>query len=501
MFDDETISIARKYGVTMPVAAAILAGTITPEDAQAGALTQGAKRIIDERFSNPVAASNPRKGVLANTETMPAGIDSRNMDMGDNLNIEDFEGHPYIMTQSDRSAAGGTVRSINDKEIDGVNLRGGRDFMFDPESDGQVWASFPSVVDSLHSRAGKLQKETGKSPILMPYAMAPTGIDFATMPLDTMINYARQGMSKANLKKLDSQIKKVMPQWSGVMNPASNSQFKNVTGDTRKAIAKIIDVEFRDVNGGLSMGEARAATSASDQYLIPDGSLRNAGIIDPSKPVLADSGHPTYLGGLQGEGIGRFTDSMNARAFAEANGRKITGKPSDIRALSMNHDLQQGVIDENLLRFIEDHKKKLGVVGGTAASGLASADDKDYDAIYAERDARAKMSPRERKHAPRASQALRDHDLSTMLPALGNVVQGAVRDSAATLDYVHPANLARLMLDPGKEGLSRFVSKPITNMYKEAVSPIVNPILYDEEDPEAKGRAEKLKDFGGFFGL
>ena len=45
------------------------------------------------------------------------------------------------------------------------------------------------------------------------------------------------------------------------------------------------------------------------------------------------------------------------------------------------------------------------------------------------------------------------------------------------------------------------MSKPITNMYKEAVSPIVNPILYDEEDPEAKGRAEKLKDFGGFFGL
>ena len=135
------------------------------------------------------------------------------------------------------------------------------------------------------------------------------------------------------------------------------------------------------------------------------------------------------------------------------------------------------------------------------AHANTKSDEKNYDAIYAERDARAKMSPRERKHAPRASQALRDHDLSTMLPALGNVVQGAVRDSAATLDYVHPANLARLMLDPGKEGLSRFVSKPITNMYKEAVSPIVNPILYDEEDPEAKERAEKLKDFGGFFGL
>ena len=164
---------------------------------------------------------------------------------------------------------------------------------------------------------------------------------------------------------------------------------------------------------------------------------------------------------------------------------------------------------------IDDDELLKGLFGSSAATAVGAgalfspgkahantkSDEKNYDAIYAERDARAKMSPRERKHAPRASQALRDHDLSTMLPALGNVVQGAVRDSAATLDYVHPANLARLMLDPAKEGLSRFVSKPITNMYKEAVSPIVNPILYDEEDPEAKGRAEKLKDFGGFFGL
>ena len=35
IFDDKTIEIARKYGVSMPVAGAILAGTMTPEDAQA----------------------------------------------------------------------------------------------------------------------------------------------------------------------------------------------------------------------------------------------------------------------------------------------------------------------------------------------------------------------------------------------------------------------------------------------------------------------------------
>ena len=35
IFDDKTIEIARKYGVSMPVAGAILAGTMTPEEAQA----------------------------------------------------------------------------------------------------------------------------------------------------------------------------------------------------------------------------------------------------------------------------------------------------------------------------------------------------------------------------------------------------------------------------------------------------------------------------------
>jgi len=41
MFDDKTIEIARKYGVSMPVAGAILAGTITPEQAQASTKPEG----------------------------------------------------------------------------------------------------------------------------------------------------------------------------------------------------------------------------------------------------------------------------------------------------------------------------------------------------------------------------------------------------------------------------------------------------------------------------
>ena len=293
-------------------------------------------------------------------------------------------------------------------------------------------------------------------------------------------------MNKANVRKLDSKIKKVMPNWSGVMNPESNSQFKNVTGDTRKAVTKIIDLEFRDVNGGLSMGEARTATSASDQYLIPDGSLRNAGIIDPSKPVLADSGHPTYLGGLQAEGLGRFTGSMNARAFAEANGRILTGGPSDIRALSMNHELQQGIVDERLLRFLEKHNKKLSLVGGVgAAGGTQASEDDSSEAVMAERDDRSNMSRRDRRNSP-ASEGLRDYTNSQILPTLGNIAQGALKESASTMDYLSPANVARLLLNPADEGLERFVSEPIMQGVGNLVSPLAEPLLLDRRDPKAR---------------
>ena len=350
IFNDEYVDIARKYGIG---AASTLGATaaLSPQDAEAGGLSTG-RRIIDSRFTNALGGG-PRKGLQDAVETMGARVDQRDMDMGAESNLYDFEGSPYILTQSDRSAAGGTLTGIYDKDIDPVNLRGGRDYMFDPDTRDLVWASDPNVVSGLAKRAAQLRKEFGKDPILLPYSMAPTGIDFATMPLDTMINYARQGMSKANVKKLDTQIKKFMPEWTSVMDPSANAMFRNVPGDKRKAVANIIDKNFRNLNGGLSISEARAATTDSGQYMTPDGTLRNVGIIDTSRPI-GTSDHPTYRGGLPGEGVGTLKEDLNVRPFMENAGRTLTGDAADIRSLSMNPSFSQGVIDEKLLRKIYD---------------------------------------------------------------------------------------------------------------------------------------------------
>ena len=352
-----------------------LLGATGSEDAEAGPLTAGARRLIDSRFSSAVGGGNERKGVLEAVETMQTGVDPRLMDTGLQRNLYDFEGSPYILTQSDRSAAGGILDSIHGKAIDPVDLRGGRDFMFDPSSQGQVWASDPGVVNSLHKRASELKKEFGQDPLILPYTMAPTGIDFSTMPLDTMINYARQGMSKTNIKKLDRQIKAVIPEWGGISDPASNAIFGQVKGPARKKIADIIDKSYRDVNGGLSISEARAATTDAGQYMEAEGTLKNIGRIDSSAGLIAESGHPTYRGGLPGEGIGTLAESINARPLMENNGRVLANDMSDIRALSMNHGLSQGVIDEGLLKRVygQADPKLLGAMAlGTGGAGVAA---------------------------------------------------------------------------------------------------------------------------------
>ena len=380
VYDDKLIDITKKYGISVPLASAVAAGTMTPEEAQAGALSAGARRIIDPRFSQPVAGGSTRKGVLTDLEGMETTVDPRLMNIGRSEALYDYEGSPYILTQSDRSAAGGVVTSVKGKEIDPVNLRGGRDFMFDPQSGDLVWASDPAVVKSMYKRALELREKYKKDPLLLPYTMAPTGIDFATMPLDVMINYARQGMGRSDIKRLDEQIRKVIPSWKGVMNPEANAVFREVHGNKRKAVANIIDKQFRDVEGGLSMGEARAATSDAAQYMAPDGSIQNIGQIEISDSSSIDqlSDHPTYRGGLKGQGIGKLDVDIDARELMEDKGRELTGDAADIRALSMNHELSQGVVDEKLLRRLYDKQrprieaisKKFGVSIPIAAMAL-----------------------------------------------------------------------------------------------------------------------------------
>lgn len=315
-------------------------------------------RDIDKRFSyQPMDGGNQRKFDMARGQSLDFNVENRPLNIqSDNLSLADFEGRPYIFTQSDRSRAGGILTRVGGQDIEPIDLRGGRDFMFDAPSEGMVWASAPDVVGKLDSTAQKLAKEYGQDPLLLPYSMQPTGIDFSTFPVDAMINTARSGMSKTNIKKLDSKIKKILPDWQGVVSPDSNYAFRTATGDQRKAIMRLIDSDFKDVPGGMSAAEARVVTSDPAQYTTSGGMVTNVGLLDTSKPIYADSGHPTYIAGLAGEGLGRLETPVTIMPQSRLRGRNISDTPTDaelgaaMRSMSMNPAAQIGLIDEEFLR-------------------------------------------------------------------------------------------------------------------------------------------------------
>ena len=350
---------------------AALAGLLAdPEEAEAGVI----QRVIDPRFTLAVGAGGEgsiRKGLMDRIETMGFDVEDRPLYTGDTLSLADLEGRPYIITQSDRSRAGGVLTGIDGTPIDPVDLRGGRDFMF--ENPGMVWASDPKVVSGLMGRAEELRRLYGSNPILLPYSMAPTGIDYATMPLDTMINFARAEMSRTNKKKLDAGIRKIIPEWGGVDDPMSNSVFRDVVGDKRKAVEDFIDKNFRNERGGLSIAEARVATSSPEQFEIIDGGLLNIGEIDPTKPIIADSGHPTYLAGLPGMGLGRLPEVISVRPQMAVRGRDVKNDASDIRSLSMRPEYGQGQIDEELLRAYYGRATPEMLAATAAGTGAALA--------------------------------------------------------------------------------------------------------------------------------
>lgn len=279
------------------------------------------------------------------------------------FNIADYEGYPIMTSMSDRAAAGDVLRSVNDIPVD-VNRRGGQDFMFDPLNTGKVWASDKAVVlGSGESRmlqmAKNLKQKTGRDPLFAPWTMAPTGVDYSTMTGETMLKYAQGNMNKSVLRSLDKDIKKIIPDWAGINDPASMDKFYQAGGDGRKAIIQLMDKKYRD-RGALTSGEARLAVTDMGQYLNPDGTLRNVGQISPDVPAFMADVHPTYNAALGGAGVGRFQEPVQVYelfpAAAMLGGFNPMAPPRNaLRSLEMKP--WSTIITEDLIKGIQARRQ------------------------------------------------------------------------------------------------------------------------------------------------
>jgi hypothetical protein len=281
-------------------------------------------------------------------------VTPRQMQPAKPLSMADLVDMPFITSMADRTAAGGVLTGINDVRLSRpVNLQGGKDFMFD--NLGMAWASGRTPTKQLIETADALKKATGKDPLFIPWRMAPTGGDFATMTGETMLSYANETLGKRDVAKLDRAVRQYIPEWKGLKSDDSVQQFREAPDRVRKALKNMMDVEFRD-RGGLGIGEARLAVTDPKQYAGSDGQIMNVGRIFAGQGPIKDSGHVSYPWAVPGEGVGRLTDQRNIFELlpqvVQGRGIQDAAKPAatDIRALQMKP--YAGIISESLLKSL-----------------------------------------------------------------------------------------------------------------------------------------------------
>ena len=172
-FEDTVVpSLQSRFGtkVGSAMGAGILAGASIMAPGRTTKTLRGVE--FDEGF-------DPRVKEQERLQNLELQIEERPMADKPVISLEDFEGRPFVTSMSDRTSAGGRLVAVNDVDLgEGVDLKGGQDFMFD--NPDMVWASDPQVVAGLKKRADILRQQTGKDPIYLPWQMTPTDRDWET---------------------------------------------------------------------------------------------------------------------------------------------------------------------------------------------------------------------------------------------------------------------------------------------------------------------------------
>lgn len=230
----------------------------------------------------------------------------------DKVSLGDYEGRPFIISMSDRSAAGDRITGIGNQDLNlPVDLQGGQDFMFSPTTGGLVWASEAAPVSNIMNLARQLYEETGEKPLYLPFRMGGEGSDFATMTGETMMSYADAALGKRDKADMNRLIGKYIPDFAGISDPEGYRQFADLLGDKRKKLQLEMSNTFGEEGGGLTLPMTRAMIADQTQLNKPSFFLQNVGEIDPTADVVTSTGHRTYSKGVPGRGLGVLADDIN----------------------------------------------------------------------------------------------------------------------------------------------------------------------------------------------
>jgi len=332
--------------------------------------------LVNRKYSNRTAA------VLEDFYRPNIANDVRTFDQAP-FKLSQLEGRGVMFPESDVTASGYDLVGIGNKPLARpVTMETGVDHIF-YAPDKALWKNDASVANKYVKRAKarqaeveKLGKDTGGQDVfLLPYEGGPQSSDWWTGIGRTMINYNLENAPAKSVSLMDEFIKSKIPDWPGADSPNAEKIWNATGGGTRMEVTAALD-KMR-LEGGLTEGQARVATSRQDRLNIPHGSLQNVGVLDIDRGFTPNLS-PDYNASLHGEGVGVLQEPVTAYDFL-LDRTTASGKPLAPRSLQWQ-DTSKIVTEQDLRRMQDkginiNSPASVGVLGAAAAAAALAPDE------------------------------------------------------------------------------------------------------------------------------
>lgn len=485
VFDDKLLNIARKYGVTLPVASAILAGTMTPEQAQASLVGMGSKFGRASADMLGMAEKMEDAGVSPREIWQKTGWERNQADGQwrtehtnfDNTKVNIRKEGTYDLAEVIDDPA--LLSAYDDKDLMPMfdlydeSVQGARDaapltklkVQFDPDQ--------TAGTGSLEGRTIVV----GTDPSLIHAGKPEDHIR------DTVLHELQHGIQEregwargGNQREFDHE------------QYLYNEKYKEKSDYVDKRIAELesIPVMERSVKDATTLRDLKPIRGQMRRYL--SESLNNTS--EPYDMYYNLTGEVEARNVSQRDAIGerhgrerlRKRPPESTEQIMDYSGVDVRPRDSQIVRYSaddpVNEYMKDAVIEE---QSFGDMVSEYGQIN----RNLKALEQQKFDRLMAEDEKLRSMGS---ASFGKVSPELAAYRRSRLLPSLGNMAVGAVDESLNTLDFLSnlPRAVATMQWNP---------TSPLQDTYGEAVRSVV---FGDERD---KGALDEERFVGGFLGL
>ena len=295
-------------------------------------------KLLDPTYARPAKRVGDLRMIKEGTYDPNKTIQTYGKTVGDEpVSLYDYVNRYVVYGMGDTSSTTGEVLNVNGFPLASPNKKeGGTGFGTDADNRKRnaIWASAKTQLSALQNKLREVQnasRNTDGGVLFANWQMKGSGIDFSHQMANSMLQAVKGNLDKIDIKELDRLIKEtstkvvstgegknkksktvnINQDWRGVN---SKNPLKGLDGDDRKAIIKLIDINFREGVG--SRTDHRLANSDPNQLITEPTSLHMLYEPDLSKSIKK-SPHSTYPYEMEGKPMGNIQEQVSHLDLAE----------------------------------------------------------------------------------------------------------------------------------------------------------------------------------------